>query len=224
MKPFLFLTLLLLLTACGGNPDAISGSVTLSYPPDGTIVYASALHLKGMLADVPSQSLLIRLANTGGVTLSETILETEAGEWSLDLVHGYTGEPSEAIISILPAEKPEAGVFASTTILLAALEHRPEGVYVDVRSPVDGAEAGGDSIEVTGRVSGAESVRLELVSSNGAVIDSKTIETGSVYLVDDVPFTTGLATTNYTGTALLNIYAGDELVESRTIIMTSAAG
>ncbi len=223
LRPSL-LMLALALAACAAQPNALSGTVTVSFPPEGAVIYASALHVAGTLADVPEQALLVRVVDANGGSLSETPLTARGGAWSLDIIHGYSGEARAVTVEVRAAAEPDAGVMASARVTLAALEHRPEGAFVDVISPQDGMELGGDLLEIHGRVSGYETVRVALVGSDGTVIASGTAENGSPYRIDEIPWRVELPNPGFTGTASLTVYGDDTLAQRLTVIMSAAAG
>lgn len=229
------------LSACGGGgatttDDAaqttLSGAVTLNNPPDGTVIYASTLYAAGTSADLPGSRFLLRLEDAEGASIAETnVMTGDEGAWSVELVHGYTGDPTEATLLALPVpdsatgEAPD-GQYAAVTLLLSGIEHRPEGMYLDIAFPTDGAEAGGDLIQVEGRLSGmGGALTVELVGSDGAVLDSKTVDIANPYQVDDLPWSAELAPGEFTGSAVINVRLADsELADSVPIILSSAAG
>lgn len=247
---FRVLTLLFIvgLSACGGGdgttnngttaPQTLTGSVVLMNPPDSTVIYASTLYVAGTSADLPGSRFLLRLADSEGASIAETTVTAgddgagaSDGAWTVELVHGYTGDPTEATLLALPVpdagtgESP-AGQYAAVTLLLSGIEHRPEGMYLDILFPTEGAEAGGDFIQVDGRISGmGGALTVELVGSDGATLDTKTVEITNPYQVDDIPWSAELAPGEFVGSAVINVRLADsELSDAVPIILTSAAG
>lgn len=237
----LMLFLIVGLTACGGDgttnngtaaPQTLTGTVALTNPPDSTVIYASTLYAAGTSSDLPGSRFLLRLTDNEGASIAETtVMAGDDGTWTVELVHGYTGDPTEATLLALPvpdAATGEAptGQYAAVTLLLSGIEHRPEGMYLDILFPTDGAEAGGDFIQVDGRISGmGGALTVELVGSDGATLDSKTIEITNPYQVDDIPWSAELAPGEFVGSAVINVRLADsELFDAVPIILTSAAG
>lgn len=229
---------LMSLSACGGGgtdgtaeAQTLRGAVTLTNPPDSAVIYASTLYAAGTSVDLPDSRFLLRLEDAEGASIAETtVTAAEDGAWTVELVHGYTGDPTEATLLALPIPNPSTGAapkgqYAAATLLLSGIEHRPEGMFLDILFPTEGAEAGGDSIQVEGRISGmGGALTVELMSSDGVVLDSQTIEVANPYQVDDLPWSAELTPGEFVGSAVINVSLGDSLSDSVPIILTSAAG
>lgn len=217
----------LVLTACAGPASSpLDGRVTLTGPPDGAVIYASALRVSGTLADVDEKVLLVRLSDPDATVISEASVNAEAGDWAIELVHDYSGEPVEVLVEVLPADAPDAGVMAAASILMAGLEHRPDGAFGDVIFPNQGTAVGGDQIVVTGRASGLpdQTFTVELVASDGTVLDSQTVTLAGPFALDDLPWQVDLSLTDYTGNAVVTVRFSDELTETIAVLVTDAAG
>jgi hypothetical protein len=216
--------------ALGGptpTPDPLAGTVNLTTPPDGAVIYASALYIAGTLADVPSKTLLVRLRTTEAQTIAEVRVDAVQGEWSTEIVHGYTGPPTPVVVEVLPFEVQSAEPFASSQILFAALEDRPEGMFVTLLTPEDGREVGGDEILVSGTASGIpeRTFTVTLTNSNGQILDTQTVTLSGRYEIDEYPWETTLQTQDYEGNAVINVTTPDgEQLVAISVIMTSAAG
>lgn len=221
---FLLLSMSLVLTACGGGGSNI---VTLSSPANTSVIYASSVYVAGTTNS--NDALLIQLVLLDETILTETRLNNPQGEFSTEIIHGYEGDPGEVLVRVLPADADptaEQIILAETSILLASIEHRPEGAFADVLTPQAGDNIGGDRIEVTGRASGIENreFTVELVSSNGDVIDTQTVMLSSPYAVDDVPWRAELSLNTFTGSALIKVNFSDDLQVDVPVVISSAAG
>jgi hypothetical protein len=228
--------LILTLSACGGlggaspTADPMAMTVTLNAPPDGAVIYASALYVAGTLADAPdsgSVPLLIRLRKPDGSVIAQARVETTPGDWSAEMIHDYSGDPTRAVVEVLPAVSGtgEAGVFASSEIVLGKLSERPEGAFITLIAPEDGREIGGDEVQVMGTVSGvsAEALDVTLVDSNAQVLDTQTAVIAGRYPIDEIPWTVSLTPGEYRGNAIITV-SGGSLSEQITVIVTDSAG
>jgi hypothetical protein len=234
LKPLLFAAMILILVGCGGEAADQSanessegetlGGVTLTHPPDGAVVYSSVLNVGGGADANAPDSLLVRVVNLDGEMIAETATAVEDGVWDLELVHGYSGDPTEAIVEVRPASDPDSGVYASAEIVLSSLPHRPEGVSGSIDSPPEGVEMGGDVLPVSGRVSGVNDFIVELVGSDGTVLDSQTVALRGAYEINDLPWAVDLTTQDYTGSALIRATFAEDIEVIRPIVLTSAAG
>lgn len=218
---------LLTLSACA-PPAPPSPSVSMTSPPDTAVIYASALYAAGTARNVSAFTL--RLTTAAGITLTETQVRPAAdGVWSVELVHGHTGDPVAATLAALPvspAAEGEAGPLARAEVLLAGVEHRPEGAYVDLMTPVDGAEVGGDSLIVEGRVSGwlGGSFTVALVSSFDETLDTRVVEIPDPHVINDLPWAVALSPGEYTGSAVIVVTFADGTRESVAVVVSAAAG
>lgn len=238
--PFRLLLLSLLLvvvglTGCGvlnpgptPTPDPLTGTVILTAPPEGAVIYASALYVAGTLTDSPANSLLIRLKEADGSMLAEASTVVVDGAWSLELVHGYdsTTEPLPVTVEVVPAAAPEAGVFASRGILFAPLAERPEGTFVQIITPEQGTEVGGEELPVSGTASGIEGMRftVDLVDSRGGILSSQVVELAGRYPLDELPWQVVLNPGETTGNAIIRITLPDGTTQNIPVILTEAAG
>jgi hypothetical protein len=200
----------------------LSATVGLSYPPDGSILYAESVPISGF-ASAP-QNFRVELVDLDGTPLAAGMVQSPGGDWSLELAHQYRGDPTEATVRVRPMTGD--GEYDRTTIVLDQLQNRPEGVFGLLSLPQDGDTVGGDAIQIEGRASGTLTVRLRLLADDGAIIDEQTVRTGNQYRVDDVPFTTSLRRGDHTGPATLEFYLGtaQQPAERITLDLTEAAG
>ncbi len=226
VKPLLQLVLLsLILTGCA--PQGKTGQITLVSPPDGAIIYSSALTISGTAQGINGGGFIITVSDaTGGLLTQKTALERDSA-FNYELLHGYSGEPTAVTVRLTAADAPNDPPYATVYVTLASLEHRPEGVYVDISTPGLGDEIGGDVIAVQGRASGLQdpAFSVELVGSDGAVIDSVQITLPPSYIADDLPWSTALSPGATTGSAIIRVMAADGTqLAFVPVILSSAAG
>jgi len=240
LKSLLFLLSILLLSACGGTTDGAStqptatpmltGSIDILYPQTGTIVYAESLYLSGTVADVEQLTFTLQVIGADEQIIAQTNVDTPAGDWQIELIHGYTGEPTEATIRAIPLTGD--GIYDSASIIISANSYRPEGVFGSIITPGDGDIVGGDMLLVEGSVSGVfeGTFQLALINAAGTMIDEQTITAFNPYFIDEVPYQAELATNAYTGPATIRAYAlsaddGSEIpLGSVSITIESSAG
>lgn len=225
MKRFLPLLLLVLLSAC--SPQGKTGTVKLASPPPDTIVYSSAVTVAGVAEGVNAGGFIITLTDATGAVLARRTAPEHDLPFSYELIHGYSGEPTSATLTITAADAPDDPPYASVQIMLAALAHRPEGTYAYIISPEAGDEIGGDKIEVHGRISGvsAPSFAVELLNSNGTIIDSVIVTLPASYIADDLPWRAELNPKEETGSAILQIIGPDGApIHSVPVVLSTAAG
>jgi hypothetical protein len=212
----LLLTVIITLTlvACGDdNPEGFqepttttepgASSVDILLPQTSTIVYAESIQISGRLADSPQQ-FSIRLITPDGQTIAEAQVDAQPGNWQLEVVHGYSGDPSEIEIQAVAAN---GEIYDRESILLSSITHRPEGAFVSIIVPLDGDTVGGDLILVEGRASGIESdsMTIELIDSNNSIVDSQVVTLNNPAVIDEVPWSAELNRGQTTGSALLRI-------------------
>lgn len=232
----------LVVTGCGGDPQAasetpvtpsaapLSGAVDIEFPPDGAVIFAETLHLAGTSDGV--ETFVIQLVDVNEAVIAEsTITPDSDGRWRTEVVHGYTGEPTEVNIMALPADD-DTRDYDIATIVLTDISNRPQGVFGAIFSPFDGATVGGDTIEVTGTASGLfeGTMQLELTDEDGIVISTMVVTVFNPNLIDEIPWTADLPTSGYQGEATIRAYSVDmadgseDLIGQVTITITDAAG
>jgi hypothetical protein len=228
----MLIILILLLAACSPAavpqpalttaPAQLNGNVSLVSPEAGSIIYAEVLYLNGTADGLAEDWFRLRLVDTDGRVVAQTPVSAGVGNWRVSLVHGYDGEPVEVTIMAVPVRGE--GVYSASTIVLAGLGYRPEGVFGRVTQPEVGDRVGGDVIEIRGRVSGVPGRRLtlRLVAADGTLLDSREIDPANPGLVDDVPWRGQVATRGYTGAAAVETWysdaVGDEVLLDRVLI------
>lgn len=221
----LLLWAVVMLAACA--PQGKTGTVTLDAPPDDTIVYSSALTVAGTTQGINSGGLIVTVTDAaGGVIARHTVVERDAA-FMFEMIHGYSGEPMPVTLTVSAADAPDDPPYMTRHVTLAAMAHRPEGVYVDVLTPQLGDEMGGDAIDVRGRASGLEdrAFRVELVGGDGAVIDAVEVGLPAGYVADDMPWRAALNPGDATGSAIVRVVGRDGTVFTLVpVVLSSAAG
>lgn len=209
-----------LLTACGGGGR---GTVTLTSRTAGAVVYSPALYVAGNAQGV--DGLRLQLTGADGL-LTETTLQPVAESWSVELVHGYSGDPLPVTLSVFPLVDDGQGAYAVISLTLAAFEHRAEGAFAYVVTPQEGDSMGGDSIVVSGRASGQTTyaITVTLADSGGAVLDTQTESFETPYPHDEFGWQVTLNPREYVGDAVLTVDYGGGQSESINITLSAAAG
>jgi hypothetical protein len=185
--------------------------VEITYPLDGTIVYSELLYVSGTATDIPNKTFLIRLVGADDQKIVEAAVQPgEDGSWTVELAHGYNGEPMEMALLALPAVEDVSNEsdYAIHQIVVAAQSYRPQGSFGSITSPSEGGTVGGESFEVTGTVSGVfeNTFILALMGEDGTEIDMKPVTMLNPYFLDEVPWVAELETNGYTGSAVIEVY------------------
>lgn len=218
--------LIMLLSAC--TSQGKTGEVTLVSPPDGSVIYSSVVTVAGEAQGINSGGLIVTVTDADGTILTRQTLAVREGGFEVELVHPYAGPPVEARVSITAADAPDDPPYTVASVILASIEHRPEGTYIDVAVPQPGDEVGGDEIGIQGRVSGLRGERtfsVVLVGSDGAEIDRAVVTLPPAYFADELPWQAALTPGSATGSVLVQIVsaAGDVLV-TIPVTLSGAAG
>lgn len=205
-------------------------TVTLESPATGTVVYASTLTISGRTEGVADAVLIV----VEPVQPSPTFIgyndtaRVIDGKFNTQLIPAYDGPPVEMVVRVYGVNDSERQtVKAESTLILASIADRPEGVYVDVLSPQVSDGVGGDEIGVNGRASGVPdgTLIIELVNSNGGVVDTQTLILPVSNLLDDVPWSIGLKPASTTGNAIVRITGADGTIyHNIPVVVSEAAG
>jgi hypothetical protein len=227
LKTVLTAILLLILAACAPAaqpmPTALpptasppSQPVSIDYPLDGTVIYAQQVSLSGTSNGV--ELFRIELINPdNNVIAGETVTPGVDGKWSLQLKHGYTGEPTEITLAARPVNGGDD--YDIRTIALAGAQYRPPGTFGTILEPGEGGTAGGDQIPVSGSASGVfENTLTVELSGGGKVISQQNVTLVNPGIVDEVPWTVSLPTNGYTGPAQLVAYTTSPKDGSRVVL------
>lgn len=219
------LVLVALLSAC--TPQGKSGEVALISPPDGTVIYSSVVTVAGEARGINRGGLIITVTGADGVVLTQQTLAVREGGFEVELIHPYVGPPIEANVSITAADAPGDAPYATASVTLASIEHRPEGAYVDVAVPQPGDEVGGDEIGVQGRASGLSerAFSVVLIGDNGAEIDRAEVLLPPSYVADELPWQAALSPGSAAGSALVQIVSSQgDVLHTIPVVLSGAAG
>jgi hypothetical protein len=190
--------------------------VSIDYPQDGTVIYAEEVSLSGKSTGVGQ--FRIELVNPDNkVIAGETVTPGADGKWSLQLKHGYTGEPTEITLAARPVSGGDD--YDERTIALAGAQYRPQGTFGTILEPGEGGTAGGDEISVSGSASGVfENTLTVELSGGGKVISQQNVTLVNPGVVDEVPWIVSLPTNGYTGPAQLIAYTTSAKDGSRVVL------
>ncbi|MBC8099192.1 MAG: hypothetical protein H7Y11_07095 [Armatimonadetes bacterium] len=219
-----------LLTACGAATTTTTpvASVTLSAPPDGAVIYASALDVAGVYSGTPPNTRLsVLVVDATGQSIARSSIDATAdAPWSLEVVHGYTGDAQPMTVQVLA---PDGAVLASSTVLFAPLSERPDGAFITLLTPENGRTIGGDAVLVSGTASGIRDNRLTLTltGDDGSTVATQSVTLAGRYPMDELPWSATLPLGDYTGNAILRATYHDgqrEQTESLSVSVTGSAG
>jgi len=243
MRKILFALLIMTLAACGGGDDDPEGftrptatfepgasTVDILFPQNGTIIYAEAITVSGRLVGQPQQ-FTVQVVTLDDEILVESTLDEQPGDWSVEVIHGYTGDPTEIEIRAVPGGT-SADVFDRAGVLISDASNRPDGAFGSIILPADGSEIGGDLIPVEGRASGAteNTITIELARADGRLVAVETITLANPYFIDEVPWRIELDRQSASGPATLSIYMDDPgngdriLLDQIEVEIVTAAG
>lgn len=219
MQRLLFIWLMLLLAACttedgnGGfvstaTPEPFSAEVDLQYPPDGAVIYAETVTVSGTIEDETRYAFDVEIVDAEGNILAESSLDT-SGDWSVEIVHGYTGEPAEFSVRVVPPTA-NTGTYDRISILMASNSFRPEGTFGNITAPGEDAPIGGESILVEGTISGVESFTVALVDPAGFKLAEQTADVINPQRINEIPWQVELSLGTYTGTAEIRLLNADD--------------
>jgi len=220
--------LMVLLAACGGGEDDPEGftratatfepgasTVDILFPQNGTVIYAEAVTVSGRLVGQPQQ-FTVQVVDLDENILVESTLDEQPGDWLVEMIHGYSGDPSELEIRAISAGEA-AEIFDRANVLISDVSNRPAGAFGTVVLPAAGDMLGGDMIPVEGRASGAteNTLTVELVREDGRMVDTRIVTLNNPYLIDEVPWQVELDRREADGPATLTVYTDDPSGEGR---------
>jgi hypothetical protein len=199
---------LLILSACqttSSNSAATmlpqAQTARIHSPQNGVVIYAETIPIIGT---GQGESFTVQLVDIEDAVIAQAEATVSAGgEWGVDLVHGYHGEPSEMLVQVLDSS---GALLDVSTIIVADVSHRPEGVYGWITWPVADAAVGGDVIFVEGMASGVDTFTVTLTLPGGTLVDSKTVTTYNPNRIDEMPWSVELATQGLLGEAVIDAY------------------
>jgi len=202
------------LAACGGGSDgsgrstSFNGEVDIVYPSNGTVIYAEAITVSGTMFGADQQTFTVELIDPDDAVIASADVQTQEGDWRVEIAHNYTGDPSEVTVRAVPSGEVE-GEYDSATILLSNASLRPEGTFGTITAPLEGDVVGGDSILIEGTASGLfeNTLIVEMVLPEGAVLAEQVLTVNNPYFIDEVPWQAELAfADDYTGPASIRAY------------------
>jgi hypothetical protein len=229
---------IIILSACGADTPAepptpteppLIGAVQITSPKLGSVIYAETLYISGTIQGVDAFTLHIETVT--GETLFNGEITGVNGHWNREIIHGYTGEPIEAIIQAKSTDSHVSLQYDELPILISSLTYREDGIFGLVLFPSEQQSVGGDSIQVEGTASGIPDSRLSiLLRHDKGLIDKQIIVLDNPYRIDERTWTADLLTNGYLGTAFIDIaYTDSEtkselILDTISIIIGSAAG
>jgi hypothetical protein len=227
--------LTLILAACQSTAEptatpepTLQGTVNITTPISGSVIYAEALWIEGSAENVPADGIKIRVVTAEDTLLAETTVQPEAGKWQVEVVHGYTGDPTEVSIYAMSLDERVMQEYDIETVMIAPLALRPDGVYGMILSPQDGDTPGGDEILVLGSASGVfeNQFTVTLEQSDGTEISTVHVTMMNPYFIDEMIWEASLPTNEYTGPAIIRAYAlsaedGSEIPLGQVEVMVS---
>jgi len=230
---------LIVLAACGvpnipaetpiPTVPPLIGNVTIDQPASGAIIYAETIRLSGTATDIPAEGFVLRLS-VNEETVVESTIQPEDGVWSVQWVHEYTGEPTEATLIALSPNPLILPEYTTSLIVLSSLEYRPEGVFGRLLFPNAEEVLGGDQLQVRGTASGIPENTLRIVLENNAgIISEQTVMVENPFFVDEMIWSADLPVTGETGPATIRVFYTDEtgedvLIDEVGIMLSIVAG
>lgn len=233
---------LILLSAACVSPDpapetvtetpTLTGEVRIAYPQSQARIYAEVLFLAGTARSVPDGRFGLRLVGPDENIIARTVVETRAdGGWQIEMLHGYSGDPAEVVIEAVPLDGRNDVLYSAVEILMAGIQHRPEGLSGGISAPGPGETVGGEVIAVRGGFSGVPGnvFWLALVDADGATVDEREIVFHNPYVVDVMPWFAELSPKGYRGPAALRAFVRDangsiRLLDTVEIVLIQEAG
>lgn len=244
----LLINLIFLLAACAPTPtqspeggivtlapstSQLQGNVDIVYPISGSIIYSEALYLQGTAENTPADGFMLQVIAPDDTVLAQSIVVPQEGQWSVELPHNYTGDPSEATIIAKAIPSDILGDYDIVSILISSADNRPEGVFGSVITPTEGETVGGDSIFVSGRGSGFFENTFVLVletADDAEEISTVIVTMHNPYFMDDMIWEAELPRNEFTGNAVIRAYytsaeSGEEIEIFRVaVVVSSVAG
>ena len=227
MRRILIILLIAVLAACGAAPDnpsndpanpVMQGDVRITFPESGTVIYSEALYIEGTADGLPEDGFILRAVLPDDSILTETTIQPDGNEWSVDMLHNYTGDPTQIILEAIPANGAE-GYYSEQSLIINQLTYRPDGIFGTLLSPTPEMAVGGDLIEVAGTASGIpdNTLTISLTERDGTPISEIEYVIPSPYIIDEVLWITDLPTADFTGLATVTVTYVDDAGETQTL-------
>lgn len=210
----------------------LQGNIDITSPPSGAIIYGETIYLSGTASDIPDEGFQIQLLAPDDSVVAEATVQPTDGDWSVEIVHNYTGNPTEVSIVAKSVDTANTLTYDIESIVLSTLENRPEGTFGEITSPTDGTSIGGDSLLVSGRGSGffENNFVLILEAPNGEVIEEVPVTLNNPNFVDDIPWEAEIPRGDFVGNAVIRMVyqdmeSGDVItIDSVDVIVSTVAG
>lgn len=241
MPKFILLAIIILIVSACGAGDAVPdvpptpteppliGGVDIFSPQLGSIIYAETLAVGGSIDGVDAFRLTIETVNDD--PLFDGIINNVNGSWQSEIIHGYQGEPIEAILTARSTDRRVSLVYDELAILIASVNYREDGIFGQILFPSDAQQVGGDAIQVSGTVSGLPDNRLSIMLRHDeGLIDKQIITIDNPYRIDERVWSADLLTNGYLGRATIEVSYTDPVTETEhildtiSIVIGSAAG
>ncbi|MEM9952679.1 MAG: hypothetical protein AAF846_13820 [Chloroflexota bacterium] len=229
LKFGLLLTIIVsLVVACSPANDSaptattqptLQGSVDITSPASGSIIYSESIFVAGTSGNVGEDGFQIRVIAPDDSVLAEANIQpSEDDTWFVELVHEYTGDPTEVTLVATGTLPDNPLDYDIESIALAPLDLRPDGTFGNITSPEDGVQVGGDSILIAGRGSGffENTFGLSLVDAEGDTIVEIPVTLNNPNFIDDVLWEAELPREGFLGNATIRMTYQD--MESGDII------
>ncbi|MEQ8671669.1 MAG: hypothetical protein RLP44_25705 [Aggregatilineales bacterium] len=224
MKKILLLIPFLLLASCT-TEDTPNTMVTITYPANGTVIYAEALTVQGTLQGDSERPIQIVLANQD----NQTTTTISGSTWSVEIPLNYSGEPLQTTLSI--RSEDGATTYATSQLIIADLSYRPQGTFGTIIFPEDESTIGGDSIQIEGSASGivGNFLTIRLIDSEDRVIREQTLIIVNPYFIDEVPWNVAIDLADVEEIAQVQLVSmdenGDEIIlDEVNVTIETAAG
>lgn len=197
----------------------LEGSVEITLPPSGAVIYAEVIYLSGTANNIPAEGFQLQLiAPDDSIIAEATVPQPETEEWAINIVHNYVGDPSEINIVAKSVNSNNVLAYDIETILLATMDNRPDGTFGEITAPSEGTSIGGDSLLVSGHGSGffENTFVLILETLDGEVLEEVIVMLNNPNFVDDMPWQAEIPRGDFIGNARIRMTYQD--MESGNII------
>lgn len=208
--------------AAGTTTPQLRGEVSIEAPLTGSVIYAETIFIRGTADNLPDYTFWLEVNTATDESLFNAPITVVDGQWSVEIVPEYAGDPVEVTIFALPANREITQEYDVESVVLSRPDLRPDGQFGSIRAPQPGSNPGGDRIEVSGTASGLfeNNLIVSLERADGTVIDEQVVTLANPYFVDEVVWFTSVATNDAVGPAIIRAYGldardGSEIVLDR---------
>jgi len=211
------------------NGGSAQGTVNITSPLTGSSIFAEVLFIAGTADNLPQNNFQLQVISAADQVLAETTVTVEDGAWSIELLHEYDGEPTEALII---AQNDAGSRYDAESVLIASVDNRPEGTFGMILSPQEGVVVGGDQIEISGTGSGLfeNTLILQLIEPDETLIAETIVTVDNPYFIDERVWVADLETDGHTGPAIIRISYQDAesgeviILDEEEIMVSEVAG